>query len=145
MPKTDSTPIMREWMGQTWPRVQTRVSGPSLTRQEFAEECNINQILDQFQRTGAMSHFAKYAPLYGEFDARDYQSAQNLLIRAREMFDALPSNVRQLVSTPAGFLEFVQDPANAEKMRELGLRAPETPTPSQDNPRAGESPAGNPS
>lgn len=104
------------------------VSGDSRTKQEFRDECDINRILSKFQRTGAMQHFAKYAPAYGDFNACDYQTAQNILLRARKMFDALPSNVRTLVSTPQGFLEFVQNPANADKMAELGLK-PTPPAP----------------
>jgi len=94
---------------------------PSATKQEFAQDCDINIILARFQRTGAMNHFAAYAPNYGDFSALDYQTAQNTLIRAQKMFDALPSSIRHLCSTPAGFLDFVQDPKNAEKMAELGL------------------------
>lgn len=99
----------------------------SKTKQEFKDDCDINRILAKYQRTGALSHFAKYAPQYGEFNALDLQSAQNLLINARKMFDELPSNVRAIVSTPAGFLDFVQDPKNAEKMAELGLKASPPP------------------
>lgn len=100
----------------------------SKTKQEFKDDCDINRILSKYQRTGALSHFATYAGSYGDFSACDYQTAQNTLIRARQMFDALPSSVRNLVSTPAGFLDFVQNPANQEKMRELGLM-PSKPVP----------------
>lgn len=113
---------------------------PSMTKQEFKDDSDINSILAKFQRTGAMSHFAKYAPNYGDFSACDYQTAQNLLIRAQKMFDDLPSSVRSLVSTPAGFLDFVQDPANASKMQELGLlpsAPPITPAPPSRPPSGG--------
>lgn len=102
-------------------RVISDTTGPSLTRQEFKDDCDINRIMAQFQRTGALAHFSKYAPMYGEFTACDYQEAQNLLKRARDMFDALPSTIRKEVATPEGFLDFVQNPANADKMAELGL------------------------
>lgn len=100
---------------------------PSMTKQEFADDCDINKILSKFQITGALNHFAKWAPSYGDFSACDFQEAQNLLIRARQMFDELPSSIRNMVATPQGFLDFVNDPANADKMLQLGLReAPPT-------------------
>lgn len=119
-------------------RFFTANNEPSITRQEFADECDINSILRKFQITGAINHFAKYAPEYGDFTACDYQEAQNLIIRARQMFDALPSSIRALCSTPAGFLDFVNDPANSEKMAELGLH----PTsPNLAKPPAADAPA----
>lgn len=95
---------------------------PSRTRQEFKDECDINRIMANYQITGAINHFSKYSSSYGDFSACDFQEAQNLVIRARKMFDELPNNVKAHVSTPEGFLAFVQNPANAEKMAELGLR-----------------------
>lgn len=116
--------------------IRRRVYSPhgvkSLTRQEFKSECDINKILAKYQRTGALTHFSKFQGSYGDFSSCDYQEAQNLILRAQKMFAELPSKVRDLVKTPEGFLNFVQDPANSEKMAELGLRerkASETPAP----------------
>lgn len=104
-------------------RVQSlAVPGESLTRQEFKDDCDVNRILQRFQLTGALSHFARFAPEYMDVTPTDFQEAQNLMIRARQMFDALPSAVRKECATPEGFLAFVSDPANNERMAELGLR-----------------------
>lgn len=109
-------------------RVISETPGLSRTRQEFRDECDINRILASYQRTGALQHFAKYSGSYGDFTACDYQTAQNLILRARQLFDELPSSVKREVSTPEGFLAFVQNPANADKMAALGLtNAPATP------------------
>lgn len=94
---------------------------PSRTKQEFKDDCDINRILARFQRTGALAHLAKYGPQYGDFSACDYQEAQNLILRARQMFDDLPSSLRREVATPEGFLTWIQDPANREKMATYGL------------------------
>lgn len=113
---------------------------PSRTRQEFRNECDINRILASYQRTGALNHFAKYSGSYGDFTACDLQTAQNLLIRARQMFDELPSALRREVATPEGFLDFVQNPANAAKMAEYGLTKPvpgTDPTPKPPAPSEG--------
>lgn len=102
-------------------RVRTPVGGPTLTQQQFADTCDINKIMRKYQRTGAITHFAKYAPEYKDTTACDFQEALNLVNRARKMFDDLPSSIRAEVQTPEGFLAFVQNPANKTRMQELGL------------------------
>lgn len=123
LPSVDPTPS-RSFAPLHRRRVIQDTGETSATRQEFKDECDINRILAGFQRTGALNHFAKYSGSYGDFSACDLQTAQNLLIRARQMFDELPSAIRREVSTPEGFLDFVQDPANAERMAALGLTKP---------------------
>lgn len=108
---------------------QPHGSEPSMTKQEFKNECDINQILARYQKTGAINHFAKYAGSYGDFSACDLQEAHDLLTRARKMFDDLPSAVRREVATPEGFLDFVQNPANKARMAELGLTKAPLPPP----------------
>lgn len=98
--------------------------GHSATKQEFRDDADINRIMAKFQRTGAISHFAKYGATYGDFPACDFQHAQNTLLRARQMYAELPSNIRALYNSPETFLAFVQDPKNLPKMRELGLAKP---------------------
>lgn len=118
-----ASPRLRSFSPPDRRRVQHTIEGPSATKQEFTAECDINQILAKYQRTGALSHFARYAPQYGDFTAIDLQEAYALAERAAQMFDDLPSSVRNEVKTPEGFLNFVQDPSNRTRMQELGLTA----------------------
>lgn len=121
-------PHTRTHLGRTWQRTSQPLGPePSLTRAEFAADCDINNILKKYQRTGAINHFAKYSPQYGDFTPLDLQQAHAVIIQSREMFAALPSSIRDLVRTPEGFLEFVQDPKNKDKMAELGLIQSEAP------------------
>lgn len=110
-------------------RVIQPLGGPSMTKQEFKEQCDINHIMAKYQLTGAIDHFAKWAPQYGDFSPCDYQEARELVTRAQQMFAELPSSIRNLTETPEGFLAFVQNPANAAKLKELGLVKDETPVP----------------
>ena len=94
---------------------------PSETKQEFKNDCDINHILSKYQRTGALDHYARYAPMYGDFTSLDYQTSLNLIKNAENMFAALPSSIRDRFQTPAEFLDFVQDPSNRPEMDRLGL------------------------
>ena len=76
----------------------------------------------RFLRTGILEHANNYGAEYGFATSHDYHSALNLLIDAQDMFNALPSQARtKFNNDPGEFLEFVQDPANAEYMYDLGL------------------------
>ena len=106
-----------------YPRLQTRCSEPSLTKTSFQEECNINSIMKRFQKTGAITHYAKHAPSYGECTSIDLLDAQLIIANANTMFEELPSSIRKKFDNdPALFLDFVQDEKNQEEMVKLGLK-----------------------
>lgn len=124
-------------------RVQTDASGPSRTKQSMKAECDINNILRKYIKTGNISHFAKHAGYYDYAPALDYQEALALVAKADDMFRELPATTRrEFNNDPAQFLQFVKDERNLPRMRELGLANP-APTPSPPPPQpAAPAPAG---
>lgn len=107
-----------------------------MTKQSFKDECNINKIMDKFQKTGAINHYTTHAPQYGDCTAVELADALNIVAQAEEMFDELPSELRKKFGNdPEQFLEFVQDPKNLEEMRELGLAEPQSPTEATSPPQ----------
>lgn len=94
----------------------------NMTKQSFKDECNINKIMDKFQRTGVIDHYAKHGPTYGDATSVDLQDALNVISHAETMFEELPSSLRKkFENNPQKFLDFVQNSDNLEEMRELGL------------------------
>lgn len=102
--------------------------GPSLTKQEFAQEADINYIMEQFHATG-MAPMVNPATIYGDFTdpaLNDYQLQLERLRSAQELFDQLPPKIRErFQNEPAQLIMFAQDPANQAEARELGLLRPE--------------------
>lgn len=98
-------------------------SEPSLTQQQFKDETDINNIVNGMARNGVMPQYMAGTPIYGDFtDAGDYQEALNLVMHAREQFDALPSGVREkFMNDPARFYEFANNPKNEEALVDMGL------------------------
>lgn len=96
---------------------------PSMTKQEFAAECDINNIMAQYNRTGLVNHVSKYQGRYVDVcGAVSFQEAQNIVLRAQEAFMSLPAEVRgKFENDPGAFLDFVSDPSNKDEMRKLGL------------------------
>lgn len=122
--------------------------GPSLTKQEFLEEADVNNIINQYETTGIAPMAGGAEPLYGDFSAPELQSyhqALNIVQGSQELFDRLPARVRErFANDPANLLLFVQDPNNLKEAHELGLlredykspsAPPQTP-PTGDPPKA---------
>ena len=102
---------------------------PSRTSQAFAEESDINVIVNRFLKTGTLPPTFR-APTYGDFSGvSDYQGALNAVIKANEAFDQLPAGMRaRFHNNPQVLLEFLSNPDNREEATKLGLlRAPEAP------------------
>lgn len=100
---------------------------PSLTRQEFAEECDINEIMARYEATGAISHVNKAEPVY--LDTTEYpglQASMDLFREAATAFNSLPAKVRrEFDNDPQKFVDFACEPGNVARMREWGLAEPE--------------------
>lgn len=98
---------------------------PSMTKQEFKDQCDINNIIKAFKITGQINHMSANAQLgmYADLpDPIDYQDAQNTIRQASESFASLPAKVRdRFENDPALFLAFLSDPANKDEAQALGL------------------------
>lgn len=96
------------------------------TQQHFEEESNINTIIARVFKTG---EFPAGMPMImqGDFtDANDFQSSMDLIVKARESFDAMPAKVRtRFDNDPGKFIAFVSDDANFDEAVSFGLVRPE--------------------
>lgn len=96
---------------------------PSLTKQAFKAEADVNNILARYRQTGVVEHLSVYQQLYGDFsEVDDYHTALNKLLAADDKFMSLPANIRKkFENDPGKFLEYVEDPANFDEMVVMGL------------------------
>lgn len=107
--------------------IKKKVYNDGRTKQAFKDETDINRIMQRAQATGTLSHLAKYQPQYGDFGNFDFFEAQLNLTRGREIFDALPAEIRrEFNQSPGDFFKFVNDPANADNLHKVlpGLAKP---------------------
>lgn len=106
---------------------------PSMTKQEFVRECDINNILKQYSASGMLNHVNGKAAqgAYQDLpDALDFQESLNQVDAARTAFMSLPSKLRaRFDNEPFNFLAFCSDPANLAEMRSLGLATQLPPEP----------------
>jgi len=95
---------------------------PSLAQQHYKDECDINNILRQFNITGLLPE-SPLSPRYGDFTGiGDYHTALNRVIAAQDEFEALPAQIRaRFDNDPAQLIEFLQNSDNRPEAEELGL------------------------
>lgn len=98
---------------------------PSMTQQQFKDECDINNIMDRYLKTGVLSDplDRRGTPKYGDYaDIGDYMDHMNKVVEANEMFEALPASIRKRFNNnPADLIEFVMDSNNRKEAEILGL------------------------
>lgn len=101
-------------------RVQVDFSkAPSRAKQEFKKECDINNILAKFRRTGAITHLRRHAPQFGIANGVTFAEAARVVAEGNSMYTELPSHIKSQFKGPQDFLEFVSNPENEDKVREL--------------------------
>ena len=95
---------------------------PSLAQQHFKDECDINNILRQFNITGLLPE-QPLSPRYGDFTGiGDYHTALNRVMAAQDEFDALPALIRaRFDNDPSKLIEFLENSENRPEAEELGL------------------------
>lgn len=104
---------------------------PSLTRQEFAEECDINSLMAKYEKTGILPvNMNMSVPAYLDVsDVPDLRASMDTLNAATAAFMSLPAAVRKEFDNDAmKFVDFAGQAENLERMRSWGL-APPAPTP----------------
>lgn len=112
---------------------------PSLTKQAFAEECDINTIVRRFGITGQLPENVRM-PTYGDYTGVvDFKTAMDAMALARESFEAMPAHVRERFDNDTQkFVEFCSDEKNRDEAISLGL-VPAKPV--QESPGATSSPS----
>lgn len=95
---------------------------PSLAQQHFKDECDINNILRQFNITGLLPE-TPLSPRYGDFTGiYDYHTALNAVIAAEDGFMALPADIRsRFLNDPENLINFLNDESNKDEAIKLGL------------------------
>jgi len=109
-------------------RVRTLNTEPTKTQQQFADECDINNIMRKYSSTGEFTVLTKKGGVYGDFsEIQDFQGMLDTVRYAQEAFASLPATVRlRFQNDPGQLLAFVQDPKNYDEGVKLGLVEPKT-------------------
>lgn len=94
-----------------------------MTEQGHKAECDVNNIIRKYDRTGLINHVNQFEAIYGDVSSIDFREALDLNMRVGKSFNELPSAIRKRFDNdPAAFIAFIEDPKNHEESVTLGLR-----------------------
>lgn len=107
-------------------RVQTINDEPTRTQQQFAEECDINYIMQKYEKTGQFTTHFKTGGKYADFsNIQDYQDMLHTVQYAQDAFMTLPADTRsRFRNDPQQLLNFLHDTNNYDEGVKLGLLQP---------------------
>lgn len=95
----------------------------SRTQQQFKDECNINNVIAKYDKTGIFTHVNEaQAHYFDNTKINEYQESLNLVIQSKLSFSKIPAEIRKRFGNDAGlYLEFVTNPDNMDEMVKMGL------------------------
>lgn len=95
----------------------------SMTKQSFAAECDFNNIMAKYVKTGVLPENVKNpaSAIYADVsDMPSYMEAQQVIINAGRAFASLSSDVRDyFANDPVRFLDFMD---NLDKNRDMAVK-----------------------
>jgi len=95
-------------------------------QEQFKDECDINNIMAKYQKTGEFTGAIRSGGMYSDFSQiTDYHDMVNTVTYAQEAFMLLPANIRARFSNdPGQLLSFLQEDSNYDEAVTLGLVTP---------------------
>lgn len=115
--------------GRMRPRVTLTCPEPTLTKQSFKEQSDVNNIVRAYQAQGVIPRLNPRAPRYGDVSRiPTYHDAQQIVKDTELAFRALPAKLRNYFKNdPGSFIDFVSDAQNDALGVEIGLFEAKTP------------------
>lgn len=94
------------------------------TKQEFAAECDINNILEKFSPEALEERLMAAEGVYRDFsEDLTYEEARQLVSDCDDAFMSLPAKVRErFMNNPQLLIDFLDDASNDEEAIKLGLK-----------------------
>lgn len=117
-------------------RVRTMNLEESKTQQQFADECDINNIISKYKKTRELP-LARKEGVYADLSMvpADYHQAQQIIADANDAFMRLPADLRnRFENDPAQLLAFTSDASKYDEGVQLGLYEPK-PVPTKTDPQ----------
>jgi hypothetical protein len=101
--------------------------------QSHVKEVNINNIVRKYGADLVQNVQHLQNLVFDDVTTNDFQENMNMLLQAKERFDAMPDKIRKRFDyQPAMFMDFIRNPDNKEEMYDLGLaKKPVQPLPVQ--------------
>lgn len=97
------------------------ITGAGKTSQSYKEDTDVNRLLEPAMRKGLLRHVEKFEGEYDDIPVESFQDAQFIVAKGKNMFEALPSRIREKFGTADKFMAFVQNPDNKDWLIKQGV------------------------
>lgn len=99
--------------------------GEGGAKQSMREECDVNLIVQRFQKTGLISHLADGVPSFVDVsELGDFRSVLEHCRSVEAYFQGLPAKVRAVFSNDSrSFMDYLEGNPGVGDLEELGLEA----------------------
>jgi hypothetical protein len=102
-------------------KIVTVTGTESRVDQAQAINTDLANLLEPAMRKRLLRHSVKFAGQYDDLPYTDYRDAMNKIAIAKSMYEQLPPDLTGRFQDPGEFLKYVQNPANAKEMQDLGI------------------------
>lgn len=93
-----------------------------VTEQAHKELCDVNNIIKKYDTQGVITHVSKMEAKFGDMTGMDFKSMMDQITDAQNMFNDLPSEIRnRFDNSPVKLLDFMDNPENRKEAIELGM------------------------
>lgn len=105
------------------PKTGITFTEPSRTKQDFVEECDINNIMRRYEVNGILPIGNAQEPVFADVsEYGDYRESLHRVMAASDAFNSLPSELRKKFDyDPQKMIDFIKDPANKEECIKYGF------------------------
>ena len=98
------------------------------TEQHHKKECDINLIIDKYDKHGVIKHITAFEAQFGDLSGMDFKEMQDKIANAKTQFNDLPWQIRERFNNnPQFLLSFMDNPDNRDEAIKLGLISNTTP------------------
>lgn len=111
-------------------QVTTINDKPSMTKQSLVENANINKIIKRFGYGHVVTNMQKLEGIYGDITSQSLKDASDMMIKASEAFQEVPSDIRKKFGNdPGAFIDYATNNDNIDQLIQWGLAKPPDPIP----------------
>lgn len=105
-------------------RIATINDQPSKTDQQYKADCDANEIIRRFNKTGLIQHVSKVQAQFADVsDIPDLLEGMERIQEANDAFMQVPAKIRKRFDNSVSkFYDYIADPANDEEAIKLGLK-----------------------
>jgi len=98
--------------------------GPG-AKQSMKDECDVNKIVERFQKSGLISHLGAGVPAFVDVsELGDYRSVIEQVRSVEAYFAGLPAKVRSVFKNDArSFMDYLETAPTVQDLEEVGLDA----------------------